>query len=117
MAKSLKVTDVVVLSVFLGVSIQDHGSFLSQSQCAYANHIIELAGLTTAKKTTSPIPMGYVLYEARMRLLEKENYAMERTPYREIVGSLLYLATRTRIDIATAVSLLGKFNSSPAPQH
>lgn len=38
---------------------------------------------------------------------------MENVPYRSILGSLIYLSTRTTPDIATAVSMLGKFQGDP----
>lgn len=37
--------------------------------------------------------------------------------YHEVLGSLLVLSTRTRPDIAAAVSVLAKLASAPAPRH
>lgn len=42
---------------------------------------------------------------------------MEGIPYREVLGSLLYLATHTRPDLATAVSMLGKYQQAPLMAH
>jgi len=46
---------------------------------------------------------------------EKEN--MKTKPYRELVGSLLWLSLGTRPDIAYAVSQIAKFNANPGPLH
>lgn len=46
-----------------------------------------------------------------------EQEAMKSVPYLQAVGSLQYLATMTRPDIAYAVSYLGRFNHNPLPQH
>lgn len=39
---------------------------------------------------------------------------MESVSYGSILGSLIYLSTRTRLHIFTAVSMLGKFQSNPS---
>jgi len=70
-----------------------------------------------AKPTRTPLPMGHVLYEARSELTEKDAAVMENVPYQSVLGCLLFLSTRTRPDIATAVSMLGKFASAPTINH
>jgi hypothetical protein len=42
---------------------------------------------------------------------------MNELPYREAIGSLLWLSMGTRPDITYAVSQVAKFNSDPGPQH
>lgn len=42
---------------------------------------------------------------------------MQGIPYREILGALLYLSTRTRPNIATTMLMFGKFQAGPAPKH
>lgn len=42
---------------------------------------------------------------------------MQDVPYREVIGSLLFLATRIRPDVATALSMLGKFQQCPRVKH
>lgn len=39
------------------------------------------------------------------------------TKYQEIIGSLLYAATHTRIDIAYATGVLARYSSNPQPHH
>lgn len=36
---------------------------------------------------------------------------------RHVLGSFLYLSSRTRPDISTAVSIIGKLQSNPGPKH
>ena len=42
---------------------------------------------------------------------------MKQVPYRQLVGALMYLAVATRLDIAYAVGVLGRFSSNPGPSH
>lgn len=48
---------------------------------------------------------------------ETESEYIKSVPYRKVLGSLVYLSTRTRPDIATATSMLGKFQESPSRVH
>lgn len=115
--KQFGFTELGKLSFFLGVKITDHGSYLSLSQSAYTWKIIESNGMHTAKPTLSTLPMGHVLYGKRTKLTTKEQIQMFDVPYRDVLCSLFYLVTRTRPDIATAVSILGKFATNPATRH
>ena len=42
---------------------------------------------------------------------------MENVPYRSAIGSLMYLATCTRPDLAECVSELSKFSQNPGAVH
>jgi len=42
---------------------------------------------------------------------------MSKIPYRAIVGSLIYLATKTRPDIAHAVQQVAQFSENPGKSH
>ena len=42
---------------------------------------------------------------------------VKQTEYQSAVGSLMYLAISTRLDIAFAVNNLARFNSSPQKKH
>jgi hypothetical protein len=48
---------------------------------------------------------------------EAEVSQMKEVPFCEAIGSVLYLAVRTRPDIAVAVSILSKHVQEPRPGH
>lgn len=48
---------------------------------------------------------------------DKEKEEMKRIPYKSILGQLLYIAITARPDIATAVSICGKFADNPGMAH
>ena len=47
----------------------------------------------------------------------EEAEAMRLVPYREAVGSLMYLAIATWPDISYAVGVLSRFSTNPGPAH
>jgi hypothetical protein len=48
---------------------------------------------------------------------EEEIREIEKGPYRNAVGSLIYLVTGTRPDLAVATSTVAKFCEHPGPAH
>lgn len=114
--KQIEVTELGKLSFVLGLKITDHASYLFLSQSAYIWKIIESIGMHTAKPTLSTIPMGYVLYEKRTKLTTKEDIQMFDVPFREPIGFLLYLVTRIKPEIATAV-FWANLPQTPALHH
>lgn len=110
-------TDLGFCAHFLRIKIErgPYGMFLSQRP--FTEKIIELAGMSTAKQTDSPLPLSHPLYEEKRLPTGQEQEAMTDVPYREVLGSLLFLATRTRPDLSTAVSMLVKYQEAPLPVH
>ena len=111
------VTDLGTCTYSLGINIEatKDGLFLSQS--SYTQQLIQKAHMEMAKPTKAPLPLGHPLYDELNTLSDDEKLQMVNVPYHELVGGLIYLATRTRPDISTAVSMLGKFVSNPAPKN
>ena len=68
--------------------------------------------MVNAKSTATPLPSNWD---------PKANTGMatatEVTNYQSIIGSLLYLMTGTRPDIAYAVTHLSQFCTNPSPEH
>lgn len=117
LAERFKITDLGNCTHFLGFKIDRTAFGIFLSQRPFTEKIISLAGLGTSKPTASPLPLSHTLYELRRSRTEEEEQFMGNVPYRRVLGSLLFLSTRTRPDISTAVSMLGKFQDSPLPEH
>lgn len=77
--------------------------FLSQSK--YAQKVISRFGMESAKGCLTPMEVGLNL--------EQESESAVDAPYREAIGSLMYLMVGTRPDIAFAVSKLAKYVENP----
>ena len=76
-----------------------------------------MANLVNCKSTKYPLPMSHPLYDEVMDPTPQELQQMKDVPFRRVLGGLLYLSTRTRPDIATAVSMIAKYQSNPRPIH
>jgi len=68
-----------------------------------------------AAASTAPTPMATTL-DVILNSVPKddaERAIMERVPYREVIGSLMYIACKTRPDITYAVNILARFVNGP----
>lgn len=102
------------LNYFLGINIYelDNGSiFINQSN--YAINIVQKFNLIDAKELSIPI--------SRSDSIDLENKILDQTdeifPYRQAVGSLLFLSQVTRPDIAYSVNYASRFLSNPLKAH
>lgn len=102
----LDMKDLQEMGSFLGVNFarDEGGAWLSQRQ--YCTEVLLRFGMFTCKPVSTPacIADGWN---------EDCSGPSDVTKYQEIVGSLLFLATRTRPDISVAVNLLSRHCSSP----
>lgn len=110
-------TELEISSYFLGIAISrgTHGLFLSQS--VYSGRLSESSGMAYCKPVKSPLPKAHAFYEYKRPPTYKDKMTMEKKPYRSILGAIYYVLTRNSPDLAVDVSLLGKFNCDPRPDH
>ena len=110
-------SDLGTCTHFVGMKIERRPAGLFLSQRPFGEKIVDLAGMTNAKPTHAPLPLSHPLYEENKTPTEKDLKAMRDIPYREVLGSLLFLATRTRPDLSTAVSMLGQYHQASMIEH
>ena len=82
---------------------------LALSQTALIDRVVSQFGLTDAHPVAIPFESGHYLLKDPSPRSDDEHATMSRTPYRELVGSLMYLAIGTRPDIVFAVNQLCRF--------
>ena len=106
-------------SRFLGVDIiRDRAKKeLRLSQTPYLMRTLNKFNMGSCKGKATPLVPGLRLTKAMAPSAEEEIQQMKRVPYREAVGSLMYLSTMTRPDISFAVSQVSKFCENPGPAH
>ena len=99
------------IGLLLGMQCKLTGDTLTLNQSHYVESILEEFGMHKSKPSSTPMNPGY----KDMPL--GDNETMSEKPYRRVIGKLLYASTRTRPDIATAVSILSRHLSAPSEKH
>jgi len=86
---------------------------LKISQPRHVETVLETYGMATCAPKLVPISTGADLTTGK----ESDVYLDPKTPYLACVGALLYIATCTRPDLLTAVSMLARHMSKPTERH
>ncbi|CAM0876884.1 unnamed protein product [Alopecurus aequalis] len=109
--KSLfQMSDLGLLSYYLGIEVRQGPSGIDISHGAYALKLLEKAGM--AGSNPCHVPM-----EPRFKLSKNSTApATDATMYKSIVGSLRYLV-HTRPDLTFAVGFVSRFMQAPTQEH
>ena len=102
-----------VADTFVGLQIErekDH-NLLKIHQSFYANKVLEKFNHTTCSSVYIPADPGIKFVAANSKANEKV------FPYREAIGSLMYLAVCTRPDLAYIVGVLSRYMENPDTTH
>lgn len=89
-----------------------NGIFVNQPK--YVEKILKKFKFDAFNSTSTPMGRGMVTNENNF---VNNKPLIESEPYREAIGSLLYLATISRPDISFAVSYLSRFCTKPMHNH
>ena len=106
-------------NTFLGMVIERLGERgpIYIHQRPYITDILARFKHTDCKVASTAAEPGLKLSKAQMPTTDAAKSAMKGTPYKQLVGALLYLANCTRPDIAQAVSSCARFAGNPGPVH
>jgi len=119
LGKHFKLRDLGETNLLLGVEVtRDRPNkklYLSQRQ--YIVNKLEEFRMTDCKPVGTPMIPNSKLTSEQSPKTPEEKDEMEEIPYINAVGSLMYLATMTRPDIAYTVGVLARFNSNPGRAH
>ena len=119
LGKHFKLRDLGDTTYLLGVEItrnrREKKLFISQQQ--YILNKLDDFGMSDCKPVGTPMIPSQKLTLDQCPKTEEDKAQMENIPYIKAVGSLMYLATMTRPDIAFTVGVLARFNSNPGPAH
>ncbi|GAU17623.1 hypothetical protein TSUD_254980 [Trifolium subterraneum] len=110
LASEFAMKDLGTLSYFLGIAVTHHADGLFLSQRKYAAEIIERAGMTSCKPTTTPVDT-----KPKLSISSGSPYK-DPTQYRRLAGALQYL-TFTRPDISYAVQQVCLHMHDPKDEH
>jgi len=108
-----KMCDLGAVKRFLGIEIErgEDGS-ISTCQRAYIDTILKRFGQLDAKSAKTPLD-----HQVDLANTNCEDKTANHKEYLSIVGSLMYVALRTRPDIAFSVTALSRYNVEPLEMH
>lgn len=100
-------------SCFIGLIIkQDDDGSVFINQAHYVRRLLEKFNLADCNAVATPLDKAHMYDDDR-----EDAMLSDSVPYREAVGSLLYLATGTRPDISFAVSVVSQVLDKPTKRH
>jgi len=109
--KRFEMKDLGKAKVILGPEIKRDKALgtLKLSQGKYAGQVLEKFGMAECNPIGTPLEVGLQLIQA--------NESDDTLPFREAVGSLMYLMVGTRPDLAFAIGKLSRFVSFYGKEH
>ena len=110
MAKDFDIKDLGKIGYCLGINIKQDAEGVSMTQEKYITDLLQRFGMDGCNPVCTPMDKDATLEN-------NKGVENQRRPYRELVGSLIYLAVATRPDIAHAVSVLAQFNDCNTKAH
>ena len=112
-SQRFNVKDMGKLHYFLGVKVAYPVSEkIWIGQPTYTTDILKKFNMENSNPAATPTENG-----AKLMRATKDSELFSKEVYQSAVGSLLYLSTRTRPDIAHAVGNVARFCSQPTKQH
>lgn len=107
--------DLGLASIVVDIEIRQRGPHsYSICQSSYAETVLQRFNHEKSKPASTPFSPGLKLY--RPDDSEIEDFAKQKLPYQNVVGSMMYLAQCTRPDIAHAVGTLSQHLDWPGYQ-
>ncbi len=100
----------------LNMRITRQPGILIIDQSEYVGELLAQFGLSNAKPVSTPSQLGLHLSKNMSPDNQKDKQEMQRIPYANAVGKLLYIRL-TRIDTLAAISECARFMSNPGMEH
>ncbi|KAI0992058.1 hypothetical protein K3495_g16128 [Podosphaera aphanis] len=107
-----KVNDMGTLHWIHGIQIEYSNVGINLSQTAYIDRVLNRFSMQDCNPVSTPM-------ESNQRLMAAANGEprVNATLYQQIIGSIMYIATGTRPDLAYTVTHLSQYNSDPSSTH
>jgi hypothetical protein len=110
MKATFQMSDMGLLSFYLGIEVHQGDSGITLRHTAYAKHVVELDRLIDCNPALTPM-------EERLKLSrDSTTEEVDATQYQRLVGRLRYLA-HTRSDLAFSVGYVSQFMQRPTTEH
>ena len=120
MFKSIyQIKDLGQINTILGCRVQQNTelSTITMDQSFYVKNILKTFFPQGLNSTETPMASTTILINSDSPSTVEEKEQMLKFPYRQAVGSLLWLAGGTRPDISYSVSQVARFSANPGINH
>jgi len=107
-----KVNDMGEFNWLLGIQITFTDDGITLSQTTFIDKILNRFSMQNCKPVSTPIDSNH-----QLKAFNDEDERTDATAYQQIIGSLMYLVTGTRPDLAYTITHLSRLNSSPSTKH
>ena len=107
-----QVNDMGTLHWLLGIQIEYSNANITLSQTAYIDKVLTRFSMQDCNPVSTPIQCNQKLIAAT-----DEDMRANATTYQQIIGSIMYIVSATRPDLAYTISHLSQFNSDPSLSH
>lgn len=105
--KNFQIRDLGTIRKFLGVDFKIYHEGIFMTQETYTRQVLSRFGMDASNLVHTPMEKGYQMERTEEKIISANNY-------KEVIGCLLYLSTRTRPDIDSAVGILARDSSCPS---
>jgi len=114
LSQCFEMKDLGMLHHFLGVEVFNNTSTgkIWVGQPLYTERVLERFGMEFSKPTSTPASP-----DTKLQKKAADGVMVSQKLYQAAVGTLLYLSTKTRPDIAFAVSNVARFCAEPTEEH
>jgi hypothetical protein len=110
MVEIFKMSDLGLLTYYLGIEVKQDSGGITLSQGCYAKKILEKSGLEECNPCQVPMQVKLKLKK------ESDSPKVDATGYRSTVGSLRYLV-HTRPELAFVVGYVSRYIEEPHEEH
>ena len=119
LSSQFSMKDLGEASYILGMRIYRDRSkkLLGLSQSTYIDTILKRFSMKNFKKGYLPIGHGISLSKRDCSTTPQERERMDRIPYASAVGSIMYVMTCTRPDVAYSLGVVSRYQSDPGENH
>ena len=114
MSTVFKCKDMGICRYLLGLEIDVNPFRITMSQRGYAQRILQRFDMAECNGRNTPLDPGCFPQRTESDIPVDES---RRHTYQRLMGSLNYLVTGTRADLAFPISMLSTFNSNPSDIH
>ena len=119
LGKEFDMVDFGEAGSILGIQITRNleEGWLELDQRRYISVVLDRFGMSDCKGVVTPLEPNVKYSKKQEATTEVEVKTMEVTPYREAIGSLMYLMVSTRPDLGSSIQVFSKYMQNPGPEH